>query len=149
MSVNIWNATEQKLEQVSGNVNINDSITSADSTWSSEKINDSLVDKVGVLDDLKTEEKSNLVGAINEVATLGGYKIRTGTVTVSVDGAGWFAIPTDVKNSKTKYFQLIATNQPYWLAHSMSNGYAYSFTNMAKVLNATISATYIAFDSID
>lgn len=45
MSSNIWNADEQKLVQVSGNVNINDSVTSADSTWSSEKIDDSLVDK--------------------------------------------------------------------------------------------------------
>ena len=46
MSSNIWDSTEQKLVQVSGNVNINDSVISEDSTFSSQKIHDSLVDKV-------------------------------------------------------------------------------------------------------
>ena len=48
MSVNIWNATEQKLNQVGGNVNINDNVISEDSTFSSKKISDSLVDKADV-----------------------------------------------------------------------------------------------------
>lgn len=75
MSVNVWNATEQKLEQVSGNVNVNDSAVSEGTTYSSEKIEEKFSDvfvNLGVLADLKTTEKSNLVGAINEVAEKGG-----------------------------------------------------------------------------
>lgn len=57
MSVNIWNEAEQKLVQVSGNVNINDSIISEDSTFSSKKINDSLVDIESMIDGVYTEEE--------------------------------------------------------------------------------------------
>lgn len=51
MSSAIWDATNQKEIPISGLANINDSVISEDSTWSSEKINDSLVDLESALDD--------------------------------------------------------------------------------------------------
>lgn len=45
MSVNIWNAEKQDVEKLAGDVNINDGEVSEESTWSSEKINKSLMDK--------------------------------------------------------------------------------------------------------
>lgn len=68
MSVNIWNEAEQKLEQVGGNVNINDSVISEDSTFSSKKINDSLVDLESALDDKQddyTQAGTNVIGSAN------------------------------------------------------------------------------------
>lgn len=77
MSVNTWSAEKQKLNKLAGNANIIDGAISEDSTWSSEKINASLGEKadvkdVGNLADLKTKEKTNLVGAINEASQSGG-----------------------------------------------------------------------------
>lgn len=46
MSSAIWDATNQKEIPISGLVNINDSVVSEDSTFSSKKISDELVDKV-------------------------------------------------------------------------------------------------------
>lgn len=128
---------------------IDDTTTSTTETWSSKKINNSLKNLVGDLSELKTTDKSNVVGAINEIATLNGYKIRTGTVTVSTDNTGWFSIPTGVKNSKTKYCQLTAITLPYLLSHNTDNGYARRLDTMALLGNTSISANYIAFDSID
>ena len=51
MSVGIWNADEQKLEKIAGKVNLNDSSTSEEHTWSSKKISDSLADLESALDD--------------------------------------------------------------------------------------------------
>ena len=44
MSQYIWDKASQELVPIAGLVNINDSVSSEDSTWSSKKINDSLVD---------------------------------------------------------------------------------------------------------
>ena len=46
MSIGIWDAESQEVKKISGNVNINDGAISEESTWSSKKISDSLVDKV-------------------------------------------------------------------------------------------------------
>ena len=88
MTVSIWNATEQKLEQVGGNVNINDSVISEDSTFSSKKIHDSLVDNIGDLSELKTADKSNVVNAINEVAESSGgvYSTEETVIGTWIDG---------------------------------------------------------------
>lgn len=45
MSQNIWDAEKQELVKTAGNVNLDDSVVSEESAWSSKKIHDSLVDK--------------------------------------------------------------------------------------------------------
>lgn len=50
MSQNIWDETNQKLIKTAGNVNLDDSVVSEESTWSSSKIHDSLVDIESALD---------------------------------------------------------------------------------------------------
>ena len=91
MSSNIWDATEQKLVQVSGNVNINDSVISEDSTFSSKKITDSLVDIENAL-----EDKAD----VDKVVPLA----YTTTVTDANDLEEGFVIARNIANAPTTGF---------------------------------------------
>lgn len=61
---------------------IDDTTISESKTWSSEKINESSVKKIGDLTELKTINKSNLVSAINEVSQSSGGNVYSTEETV-------------------------------------------------------------------
>lgn len=63
----VWSA-KKVHDELENATKIDDTSTTAtDATWSAKKISDSLVDLVGDLSQLVTTDKSNLVGAVNEV----------------------------------------------------------------------------------
>ena len=73
MSVNIWDASSQDVKKLAGNVNINDGDVSSDSTWSSKKINDSLVDiDADNVNITKEDDTKKSLQAMYEDGELGG-----------------------------------------------------------------------------
>lgn len=92
--------------------------------------------------------ETTLDAELNNISSNVNYKIRTGTTTITLGSNGWFAIPSGIVNSNTKFFDIVSNTEPVWFAHSKINGYAYDFTNMKIKTNATIGITYIAYDLI-
>ncbi|MBQ0111645.1 MAG: hypothetical protein KBT03_00780 [Bacteroidales bacterium] len=133
MSVGIWNAVEQKLEKIAGKVNLNDSSTSEEHTWSSKKISDSLVDIKDDLDEF--EEKVTFEGGASKTR----FGVNNGNAYSDiVDGTETHRLVMSKDEQKVVYNHYTGTTLDK----------AFELATMDKVASAVIRQV-VSFDNVE